>query len=283
MSVQLYGGNKYLDLKWWTFPGGERNVKILDTNEIRRFHNFTVHVDFRNSDDMIDMLLLVNACRYVMKGAGLRLRIPYFPAARQDRVMTEGEPFALQVMVNLIKSCDFYEIEVWDPHSDVLAGMFDPGVLLVKPQHDLAFEYLSKYKDRSDVFLVSPDAGALKKIYKLAQKLNLPVLEATKVRDVSTGKIVETRIQENYDANHSVFVVIDDILDYGNTFLELAKVVKQKYSVKSLELYITHGIFSGGFDTFEKVYDVVYVQNLINKLNIKELPSFLNSSQNAKI
>lgn len=263
MSVQLYGGNKYLDLKWWTFPGGERNVKILDTNEIRRFHNFTVHVDFRNSDDMIDMLLLVNACRYVMKGAGLRLRIPYFPAARQDRVMTEGEPFALQVMVNLIKSCDFYEIEVWDPHSDVLAGMFEPGVLLVKPQHELALKFLTKYEGNHNVALVSPDAGALKKIHKLAKTLNLPVVEASKTRDVSTGEITGTSI--NGLDNYSTYVVVDDICDGGRTFIELGEVLRRLQPEAKRVLYITHGLFSKGKEVVEAVFDEILVYNDMSK------------------
>lgn len=262
MSVRLYGGNQYLDLKWWTFPGGERNVQISSCDSIEKFKSFTVVVDFKKSDDMIDMLLLVNACRNVSRNVKLRLRIPYFPAARQDRVMNEGEPFALQVMANLIKSCDFTEVEVWDPHSDVLAGMFDPGVLLVKPQWELAHKMISA-AGYSNYALVSPDAGALKKIYKLAKLLEVPVVEAMKERDVTNGKIVQTNIPVL--GHYETYIVVDDICDGGFTFIELAKVLKAKKPNAKLVLYITHGIFSKGRDVLNEWYDDILCVNEMDK------------------
>jgi ribose-phosphate pyrophosphokinase len=209
------------------------------------------------------MLLLVNACRNVMRGVGLRLRIPYFPAARQDRVMTEGEPFALQVMANLIKSCNFYEIEVWDPHSDVLAGIFEPGVLLVKPQHELALKFLTKYEGSHKAALVSPDAGALKKIHKLAKALNLPVVEASKTRDVSTGEITGVSIP-NHDYVDT-YIIADDICDGGRTFIELGEVLRRLQPEAERVLYVTHGLFSKGKEVVEAVFDEILVYNDMSK------------------
>lgn len=255
--ISLFGGNQNIELQWWTFPGGERNVKIVDPDCISRFGSFTVYCDYRGSNDLIDMLLLVNACRNVDRNVRLRLFIPYFPFARQDRVMTPGEPFALQVAVNLIKSCNFSEIEVWDPHSDVLAGMFEPGTLKVGPQEKLVFiDY-----EQPNVCLLSPDAGALKKIYKVsAHHGGLPVVCATKIRDVMTGEIRGVWVPEEI-SNFDTAIIVDDICDGGRTFIELAKAVLDIKPSIRLELSVTHGIFSKGKDVLYEYFNAVYAAN----------------------
>lgn len=256
-------------IKAWTFPGGERNVKFM--TDVSRFADSgaTITCYFKSSDDVMDLLLTVNALR----NAGvkqLKLQIPYFPFARQDRVMTEGEPLALQVMVDLIKMCDFESVYVEDPHSDVLAGMFPAGVLKIKHQHELWAAVIGKelrvdesriYDDMAPSYpnpcLVSPDAGALKKIYKLAKTLDLPVVEAGKQRDVSTGEIVATTIDTEQVAKYQTFFVVDDICDGGRTFIELAKVIRSANPTAKLVLCVTHGIFSKGKEVLKPAFDEV--------------------------
>ena len=132
-----------IEVKFWSFPGGERGCKIELEDEsllLEEEHVFLIRMDFRSSDDLIDLLLLNNAIRNMFVLAGkidLVLHIPYFPYARQDRVMSPGESLSLQVAVDLIKSCDPYTVIVHDPHSDVLAGMFKPGQLIIVPQEHL--------------------------------------------------------------------------------------------------------------------------------------------------
>ena len=255
--ISLFGGNQNIELQWWTFPGGERNVKIVDPDCIARFHSFTVCCDYRGSDDLIDILLLVNAARNVDRNVRLRLFMPYFPFARQDRVMTPGEPFALQVAVNLIKSCNFNEIEVWDPHSDVLAGMFEPGTLKIVPQEKLVFiDY-----EQPNVCLVSPDGGALKKIYKVSEKHGgLPVVCAQKIRDVNTGNIVGVWVPEDI-GNFDTVIIVDDICDGGKSFIELAKAIREIKPLMNIQLSVTHGIFSKGLEPLREVIDWVYATN----------------------
>jgi len=262
-----------VELKWWTFPGGERNVKIIDIGDIDGRDLF-VTCKFEGSNDLIDMLLLVNAIRNVEIIGSARpdifLDIPYFPFARQDRVMTEGEPFALQVAVQLIKACKFKTVTIMDPHSDVLAGMFEPGLLNVVPQWSLwAGKIMQNIRNRN-VALVAPDAGAQKKIYKLASlirevsfgKVILPVINASKHRDSETGEIVKTYVNGNLD-QFEVLYVVDDICDGGRTFIELAKAIRERGYDKELVLCVTHGIFSKGIESLS-VYDKVFAINNMN-------------------
>ena len=250
-----------VDLKWWSFPGGERNVKIANQLFISTTDAAEITCNFKGSDDLIDLLLLVNAVRNIISNE-LHLVIPYFPFARQDRVMTEGEPFALQVAAQLINSCNFKTVEVWDPHSDVLAGMFAPGVLQIVPQWEIWNVQVRISASLMRSALVSPDAGALKKIYKLAMNTGLPVIEASKRRDVSTGEIVETLISGDLD-QYQRLIVVDDICDGGRTFIELANTIRKTGYNGDLVLCVTHGIFSKGLEPLS-VYDKVYTINNMN-------------------
>lgn len=266
--IKIFGGNEWLELKFWTFPGGERNVRIISPEKITKFLSFTIECIFKSSDDIIDLLLLVNAIRNVAKNTALRLRIPYFPFARQDRVMVPGEPLALQVMASIINSCKFNEVEVWDPHSDVLAGMFDPGTLVIIDQTEACrLNLLLAGITNPNTFLVSPDAGALKKIYKTAKNFNVSVIEAQKVRLVKTGEIVKTIVHFVETEPRPKFIILDDICDGGRTFIELAKELRYVYGDCVIKLVVTHGIFSKGLDVLYEHIDEVYSSI---KLDIKD-------------
>jgi ribose-phosphate pyrophosphokinase len=97
------------------------------------------------------------------------------------------------------------------------------------------------------VFL-APDAGALKKIYKLAELYpHCSVVCANKIRDLTNGKIIDTKInpEDLHEKIHEKVVwVVDDICDAGGTFLALAKAIPDYIIPKELNLYVTHGIFA---------------------------------------
>lgn len=263
--ISLYGGNKEIGLKWWKFPAGERSVKIVDPLDIHRYMSFSVILDFTGSDDLVDMMLLVNACRNVMGSVRLRLAIPYFPFARQDRVMSPGEALGAQIPASIIKSCRFNEVEVWDPHSSVVEALFEPGVLKIRSQSELLFPLIKNYT--GETALISPDAGASKKVYALAGLTGYPVIEASKSRNVNTGTILKTNIDLEALSAYNRLIVVDDICDGGKTFIELAKVIRQVYAGR-LELLVTHGIFSKGREELYQYYDYI---DCANDMEIKNV------------
>ena len=90
---------------------------------------------------------------------------------------------------------------------------------------------------------VIPDAGANKKTAKIASYFgHSSFIRADKLRNLSTGDILETVVYGDVVGN---ITIVDDLCDGGKTFIELAKVLKQKGAEK-INLYVTHGIFSKG-------------------------------------
>ena len=122
---------------------------------------------------------------------------------------------------------------------------------------------------REKIVIISPDAGALKKIYNVAEHFDIQkVLIAAKHRDIKSGQITHTEVPglDSYRTD-SNFVIIDDICDGGRTFTEVAKVIKShvwprdEYFRGKIFLIVTHGIFSAGLEPLGDFFDGIYTTN----------------------
>lgn len=270
-----------VDVKFWTFPGGERNVRIDYLKElledVSNNRPIVVSCMFKSSDDILDLALVVDAIRRIVPHAyPIHLNIPYFPAARQDRVMVEGEALGVRVYTQIINSLGFSTITIDDPHSDVLVGLFPANVIHVNDQASLMTPWANRllYAKRSFA-LVSPDAGASKKIYNLAKSIQrmyfldspVDVIEAVKRRDVSTGKITSSAIPSFDVTRFDTLVVADDIVDGGASFIGLAENIRQAGFTGKLELWVSHGIFSKGLACLEACFDEILVINDLSSVS----------------
>ncbi len=233
-----------------TFPCGERHIKIAAENLDERKGHITLL--WESSEDIIDLLLLVNA----MKHAGISLctlNIPYVPFSRQDRVCNPGEAFSLQVFADLINSCNAKYVLITDPHSDVVTALINNcGVV------SQAEVFAKPLETMGDYYLISPDGGSLKKIYELAKVVDsLGVIECSKERDIETGKITKTIVHYSGDLDGTHCIIVDDICDGGKTFIEIAKVLKIM-GASPITLMVSHGFFTKGLEVFDNLIDEIY-------------------------
>lgn len=258
MSVELLGA----DVTRSTFPGGESCIRI--NHGLATEWQF-IELRFENNGDLIDLAMMVDACRrhYDAKTKYL-LIVPYLPYARQDRVCNPGESLSVKVVCDFINSLKFDGVRVKDIHSQVGVALLD------NLKHDTLNECaypLFNYERPENTCLVSPDAGAEKKVFDFAKEHGYnSVIRATKVRNVATGKIERTTLIDDVQYNRKNYLIVDDICDGGRTFIELAKVLKDKSGAEpKINLYVTHGIFSAGLDKLSELFDTIYVSNLMNK------------------
>jgi ribose-phosphate pyrophosphokinase len=135
---------------------------------------------------------------------------------------------------------------IFDPHSEVSTALIDRCYAVTN--HLFVSDALSEYActhSGEAPCLVSPDAGALKKIHKLAQFLGIEnVVECMKERDVRTGALTNFKTMAEGLHGQTCFIV-DDICDGGGTFAGTAKMLKEKGAAKVV-LIVSHGIFSRG-------------------------------------
>ncbi|MCP5006663.1 MAG: ribose-phosphate pyrophosphokinase [Planctomycetes bacterium] len=240
-EIYINGGRDY---DYFRFSGGEEHVRL---NGSYRYEKYNIQAKIKNSRDLM-VLLLLNDSLKRRGDEDITLSLHYVPYARQDRVCNVGESFSLKVFCDLINACGFDKVYITDPHSDVAPALLNNVV--IQEQHSLTQCIREKYDS-----IISPDGGALKKAFKTAQYMKAEVIVASKVRDVSTGDIVKTEVHA--DIVPDKVLIVDDICDGGRTFIELAKVLRAK-GAETVDLYVTHGIFSKGFEVFEGLINTIY-------------------------
>lgn len=168
------------------------------------------------------------------------------------------------MIANLIKGCNFRKIVCYDLHSDIAKILFEGNLEVIEQHAILSTLVRSLVVDVDSFALISPDEGALKKIYPLSSLLQCNVIEAKKVRESSTGKIIKTSIDVEELRKYNSLVVVDDICDGGRTFVELGKVIRETYKGE-LSLVVTHGIFSNGKIELSKYFNNILCYNDMSK------------------
>jgi ribose-phosphate pyrophosphokinase len=261
--LSLYVDRHPVTINRWNFPAGETGIKLTDMALGYNSQHPQAHITLKwqGNEDLIELALLNDAVRRNYPKIPVNLTIDYFPYARQDRVCNAGESHSLKVICNFINSMNFDRVFVTDPHSDVLGALlYNIHICSVEQK------VLKAMQDCKATVIVSPDAGALKKIQKYAQFVStyipeVEVMRADKTRDVKTGKITGTVVYNDIGQFEDKNVlVVDDILDGGGTFIPLADELQMHYH-GTINIMVTHGIFTKGVDIVADVYDNIYVVN----------------------
>ena len=230
-----------------------------------------------------DLELIVCATA-ALREAGMEkihLYIPYCLGGRSDIKFEEGGlNYIKSVIAPIINLQKFTSVTVMDAHSIALENCIDN---LKKLDNSSLVKYATE--DLGNTFkLISPDAGALKKIFSTAKSIgyNDKVIVAEKVRDLPTGKIIHTHVPLEGTNSTDNFVIIDDICDGGRTFTEIAKTIKahvwsrDEYFRGKIYLIVTHGIFSAGFTELGNYFDGIYTTNSISDIKESEFVKQIN-------
>ncbi|HLP95507.1 MAG TPA: ribose-phosphate diphosphokinase [Saprospiraceae bacterium] len=258
-TFQPFTEGKSLSFETFTFSGGEPHIRInpdFDPDAgVRIAHRINSFYDLGL------LCLAVDALRRL----GVRhieSFIPYFPAARQDRVMSAGEPLSVKVYADIINALLLQKVTIFDPHSDVTPALLHH--CQVMNNHAFIAQALSDLSPNT--LLVSPDAGALKKIYYLAKALGgRQVIECSKNREIQTGQLHDFKVYAD-DLQGQPGLLVDDICDGGRTFLGLAAALKAK-NAGPLYLAVSHGIFSNGFEALNGSFERIFTTNSIQSIS----------------
>lgn len=173
------------------------------------------------------------------------LILPCLPGARQDRLNPVGDfLFTAKSVAREINARGFPSVTVLDPHSDVMPAMLERCRVVPAAFVESETVYAG---------VVSPDAGAEKRAWRVASSLGVPLYHAWKSRDVATGAISGFGVQTLTPGR---YLVVDDLCDGGGTFLGLAAEIEREGA--RADLYVTHGLFTKGtkplLEAFENVY-----------------------------
>lgn len=271
-----------------SYPDGQQDIvfKQLQVSLIKGYcnPNFTEPIQIQSRFNSFKDLELIICTTKALRRIGVKqihLYIPYLLGARSDRQFVEGgTSYLVYVIAPIINSLEFESVTVMDVHSDVAAACIKN--LKVIDNVQLVNEFIlareDEIKNRYDDFiLISPDAGSLKKIYKVADAIGYKgdIITCSKYRDVD-GKLSKTLVPLNTrEHSDKDFIIIDDICDGGRTFINIADNIKQNgYTKNKIYLIITHSIFSKSTDELLNYFDGIYTTNSYKEHDVEKIKVF---------
>jgi len=275
-----------IHFKHFFFGGGEQHVQI-DEDSLNYVESVSITLQYVQDTEIFQLALIVDALRRA-GCKSMQLKIPYFPAARQDRVCNVGEPLSVKVYADIINAMKFDKVVVFDPHSDVTAALINNVEVIDNCEFvEQVFLHLNNTDFTKNAVLVSPDAGSNKKVANVAKYLHkcdfkdVSVVRADKLRDVATDQIIETTVYAD-DLTGKHCVIVDDICSKGGTFCALAKVLKAKGAEK-VYLVVSHYedtanmlmLKDSGIDRIYTTDSKAFVQRNASMLNITPITSLI--------
>lgn len=250
-SIRLPSGNIYHPFKI-RFPDGSLNVKADYPASVWGDipQDLTITSRIRSYEDLFELALITDAIRQRHGDIPLYLFMPYFFHQQADRVSEPGEALSARVVANFINGLQFRQVVVCDPHSDVVPALLNNFRCRTTSEMWMGFHIIRKLNANDNTYFVAPDAGASKRVAKLANEYRVPMIQATKHRNTSTGELSKTQVHIEGDLKGKTCLLVDDICVYGGTFKPIARQLLDA-GAESVKLYCTHAILPDGYATVD--------------------------------
>ncbi len=217
------------------FADGEFEVSFEES--IRGCEVFLVQSTFPNTDNLMELLLMIDAAKRASAKSVIAV-IPYFGWARQDRKDKPRVSIAAKLVADLLSTAGIDRLITMDLHADQIQGFFNVPV-----DHLYASSVFIPYIESlnlKDLVIATPDVGGAKRANSYAKYLNVPLVLGHKQR--AKANVVEnmTVIGEVEDKD---VIIIDDMVDTAGTITKAANLMKEK-GAKSVRALASHAIMS---------------------------------------
>ncbi len=187
------------------------------------------------NEHLMELLLYLDAFRRA-SAYSVTVVMPYFPYARQDRMVSGREAISARVVANLLETQGADRVIFVDIHNRATQGFFNIPVDPLSAIPLLA-EYFKKAKFEKSA-IVSPDAGRAKVAVKYAELLGLPLVVMHKRREEGS-KVKATHVVGDIRGRRPI--IIDDIIAGGSVLSQLDALYDQGAEGKAY-FAITHPV-----------------------------------------
>ena len=189
------------------FADGEFAVSYEES--IRGAHVFLVQSTFPNSDNLMELLLMIDAAKRASAKSIVAV-IPYFGWARQDRKDKPRVSIGAKLVADLLSVAGIDRLITMDLHADQIQGFFDVPV-----DHLYASGVFLPYIESlqlEDLVIATPDVGGSKRASTYSKYLGVPLVLCNKTRlkanEVATMQIIG-------DVKNKNVILIDDMVEAG--------------------------------------------------------------------
>ena len=218
------------------FSDGEFAVSYEQS--IRGRDIFLVQSTFPNSDNLMELLLMIDAAKRA-SAKSINAVIPYFGWARQDRKDKPRVSIGAKLVADLLSVAGVDRVITMDLHADQIQGFFDIPVDHLYAS-GVILPYLQSLKLK-DLVIASPDVGGSKRANTYAKFLGVPLVLCNKTR--ARANVVAT-MQIIGDVKDKNVVIVDDMVDTAGTITKAADIMMEA-GAKSVRACASHCVMSG--------------------------------------
>ena len=217
------------------FADGEFEVCFEET--IRGCEVYIVQSTFPNSDNLMELLLMIDAAKRASAASVIAV-MPYFGWARQDRKDKPRVSIAAKLVADLLTAAGADRVITMDLHADQIQGFFN--IPLDHLYASCVFIPYIQSLNLDNLTLASPDAGGAKRVNSYAKYLGVPYVLCHKQRAKANVVAQMTIIGDVQDKN---VILIDDMVDTAGTITKAADLMMAQ-GARSVRALATHAIMS---------------------------------------
>jgi len=257
------------DIERTKFKDGEIKIKI--SKNVRRKKCFLIHDSNKNPYEWFTELVFKLEAINFSSPSEINVVLPYTRFARQDRKDESRVSVNAKALAQVVSLYATRGMTV-DLHNPQMQEYFD-----IPYDNLYSFPVLVDYLQRNhkkileDLVVVTPDLGGGKRAESLVKRLVKSGVKAEVAIGYKTRKkeneVERTMIIGNVEGKNCL--IVDDIIDTGNTIIKTAEKLKEK-GAKKIFVYGTHGLFTERDNEFE-IFDKILVSDSLRCPKIRNL------------
>ncbi|MDR0843777.1 MAG: ribose-phosphate pyrophosphokinase [Tannerella sp.] len=218
------------------FADGEFSVSYEES--IRGRDVFLVQSTFPNSDNLMELLLMMDAARRASAHSIIAV-IPYFGWARQDRKDKPRVSIGAKLIADLLSVAGINRLITMDLHADQIQGFFNVPVDHLYAS-SVFLEYIKEKLPLDNLVVATPDVGGSKRAGSYSKYLEVPMVICHKSRQ-RANEVSDMRIIGDVEGKD--VLLLDDIVDTAGTITKAADLMMQN-GAKSVRAMASHAVMS---------------------------------------
>ena len=218
------------------FSDGEFSVSFEES--IRGQYIYLVQSTFPNSDNLMELLLMIDAAKRASAYKVIAV-IPYYGWARQDRKDKPRVSIGAKLIADMLSVAGVDRIITMDLHADQIQGFFNIPVDHLYAS-TIFVPYIKSLKLKNLV-IASPDVGGTNRAGSYAKHLEVPMVLGHKTRE-KANVVGEMRIIG--DVMGKDVIIVDDMADTAGTLCKAANLIMEN-GANSVRAIVSHGVMSG--------------------------------------
>ena len=216
------------------YADGEFSISYEES--IRGRDVFLVQSTFPNSDNLMELLLMIDAAKRASAHSIIAV-VPYFGWARQDRKDQPRLSIGAKLIADMLATAGINRLITMDLHADQIQGFFNVPVDHLYAS-TVFLEHIKQTFLLDNLVIATPDVGGTKRASSYSKYLGIPMVICHK-SSLRANEVAEMRIIGEVEGMD--VLLVDDIVDTAGTITKAAGLMMSN-GAKSVRAIASHAV-----------------------------------------